>query len=67
MFIERRTEQKVDSSGRPTSESIKVFEIYPGLPAKAGIGVSLKKTDGAWFPTSWLSRIASVNKMSSHL
>jgi hypothetical protein len=32
MFIERRTEQKVDGSGRPTSESVKVFEVYPGLP-----------------------------------
>jgi hypothetical protein len=35
MFMERRTEQKVDSSGRPTSESIKVFEIYPGLPGES--------------------------------
>ena len=34
MFIERRTEQKVDGSGRPTSESIKVFEVYPGLPGE---------------------------------
>ena len=34
MFTERRTEQKVDGSGRPTSESIKVFEVYPGLPGE---------------------------------
>jgi hypothetical protein len=34
MFIERRIEQKVDGSGRPTSESIKVFEVYPGLPGE---------------------------------
>jgi hypothetical protein len=34
MFIERRSEQKVDSSGRPTSESLKVFEVYPGLPGE---------------------------------
>jgi hypothetical protein len=34
MFIERRTEQKVDGSGRPTSESVKVFEVYPGLPGE---------------------------------
>jgi len=33
-FIERRTEQKVDSSGRPTSESVKVYEVYPGLPGE---------------------------------
>jgi len=34
MFLERRTEQKVDGSGRPTSESVKVFEVYPGLPGE---------------------------------
>ena len=34
MFIERRTEQKVDGSGRLTSESVKVFEVYPGLPGE---------------------------------
>jgi len=32
MFEERRTEQKVDGNGRVTSESAKVFEVYPGLP-----------------------------------
>ena len=35
MFVERRTEQKVDGSGRVTSESVKVFEVYPGLPGEA--------------------------------
>jgi hypothetical protein len=34
MFIERRIEQKLDSGGRPTSESTKVFEVYPGLPGE---------------------------------
>ena len=34
MFVERRTEQKVDGSGRTTSESVKVFEVYPGLPGE---------------------------------
>jgi hypothetical protein len=34
MFIERRTEQKLDGSGRPTDESVKVFEVYPGLPGE---------------------------------
>jgi hypothetical protein len=34
MFIERRTEQRLDGSGRPTSESVKVFEVYPGLPGQ---------------------------------
>lgn len=33
-FIERRTEQKLDGSGRPTSESVKVYEVYPGLPGE---------------------------------
>ena len=35
MFIERRTEQKVDAAGKPTSEEVKVFEVYPGLPGEA--------------------------------
>lgn len=34
MYLERRTEQKLNGSGRPTSESVKVFEIYPGLPGE---------------------------------
>ena len=33
-YIERRTEQKIDASGRPTSESVKVYEVYPGLPGE---------------------------------
>jgi hypothetical protein len=31
VFVERRTEQKVDGSGNVTDESTKVFEVYPGL------------------------------------
>jgi hypothetical protein len=34
MFIERRTEQKLDGSGRPRDESVRVFEVYPGLPGE---------------------------------
>jgi hypothetical protein len=34
VYIERRTEQKVDGSGRPTSETVKVYEVYPGLPGQ---------------------------------
>jgi hypothetical protein len=34
MFIERRTQQKLDASGRPKDESVKVFEVYPGLPGE---------------------------------
>lgn len=35
MYVERRIEQKVDGSGRLTGESVKVFELYPGLPGEA--------------------------------
>jgi hypothetical protein len=34
MFLEKRTEEKLDPSGRPQSESVKVFEVYPGLPGE---------------------------------
>lgn len=34
MFVERRTEQRLDSSGRTQHESVKVFEVYPGLPGE---------------------------------
>jgi len=34
MFIEKRTEQKLDGSGRPQNQSVKVFEVYPGLPGE---------------------------------
>ena len=34
MFVERRTEQKLDASGRPKDDSVKVFEVYPGLPGE---------------------------------
>jgi hypothetical protein len=34
MFIERRSEQKLDGSGQPKEESLKVYEVYPGLPGQ---------------------------------
>ena len=34
MYLERRTEQRVDASGRSTRESVKVYEVYPGLPGE---------------------------------
>jgi len=34
MFVERRTEQKLDRQGRTKEESVKVFEVYPGLPGE---------------------------------
>jgi hypothetical protein len=33
-FLERRTEQKLDGSGRSKDEAVKVFEVYPGLPGE---------------------------------
>jgi hypothetical protein len=33
-FVERRVQQKLDGAGRSTEESIKVFEVYPGLPGQ---------------------------------
>ena len=33
-YVETRRERKVDGSGRTTSESVKVFENYPGLPGE---------------------------------
>src|SRR5215216_3923271 len=34
MFLERRTEQRLDSAGRTQHESVKVYEVYPGLPGE---------------------------------
>jgi hypothetical protein len=31
-FTERRVEQKLDSSGKVKDETVKVYEVYPGLP-----------------------------------
>ena len=33
-FVETRRERKLDGSGRVSSESVKVFENYPGLPGE---------------------------------
>jgi hypothetical protein len=35
VFDERRIEQKVNAAGRVTGESVKVYEVYPGLPGEA--------------------------------
>jgi hypothetical protein len=34
MFIERRTDQRLDGNGRVKSAEVKVFEVYPGLPGE---------------------------------
>jgi hypothetical protein len=33
-FLERRIEQRLDASGRSKGETVKVFEVYPGLPGQ---------------------------------
>ena len=34
VFNEQRVEQKVNGAGRVTGESVKVYEVYPGLPGE---------------------------------
>ena len=34
MFMEKRTDQRLDGSGHVKSQSVKVFEVYPGLPGQ---------------------------------
>jgi hypothetical protein len=34
VFNERRLEQKVNAAGRVTGESVRVYEVYPGLPGE---------------------------------
>ena len=34
MYVQTRRDQKLDKTGRPTSETVKVFESYPGLPGE---------------------------------
>ncbi len=55
MFIERRTDQKLDASGRPQVESVKVFEVYPGLPGEDRYR-RLIEEDGKPVPPSTLAR-----------
>jgi hypothetical protein len=55
MFIERRTEQKLDGSGRSKDESVKVFEVYPGLPGEDRYRRLIEK-DGKPVPQDTLAR-----------
>jgi len=34
MYIERRTEQTLDGSGKVKDQKVSVFEVYPGLPGQ---------------------------------
>ena len=55
MFVERRTEQRVDASGRSTRESVKVYEVYPGLPGEDRYR-RLIEEDGKPVPPGTLAR-----------
>jgi hypothetical protein len=55
MFIERKTEQKLDAAGRVSSESVKVFEVYPGLPGEDRYR-RLIKEDGRDIPKEKLAK-----------
>jgi hypothetical protein len=55
MFIEKRTDQKLDGSGRPKEESVKVFETYPGLPGESRYR-RLIEEDGKPVPPGALAR-----------
>jgi hypothetical protein len=55
MFVERRTEQKLDGLGRSTDESVKVFEVYPGLPGEERYRRMIEE-DGKPVPESKLAQ-----------
>ncbi|MEQ1758125.1 MAG: hypothetical protein ABL986_07380 [Vicinamibacterales bacterium] len=55
VFNERRVEQKVNGQGRVTDESVKIFEIYPGLPGEARY-VRLIEQDGRPTPPDKLAK-----------
>lgn len=55
VFRERRTEQRLDASGRVTKETVKVYETYPGLPGE-GRYQQLIEENGVPVPTSRLAR-----------
>jgi hypothetical protein len=55
MFVERRTEERLDASGRPQVDSVKVFEVYPGLPGEDRYR-RLIEEDGKPVPPDTLAR-----------
>lgn len=55
VFLETRREQKLDSSGRPTEQSVKIFESHPGLPGERRWR-RLIEEDGAPVPQAELDR-----------
>jgi hypothetical protein len=55
VFNERRVEQKINAAGRVTDESIKVYEVYPGLPGEDRYR-RLIEEDGRPIPPDRLAR-----------
>ena len=55
VFNERRLEQKVNAAGRVTDESVKVYEVYPGLPGEERYR-RLIEEDGRPIPPDRLAR-----------
>jgi hypothetical protein len=54
-YVETRREQKIDGKGRPTGESVKVFENSPGLPGERR-WERLIEEDGMPVPAGELAR-----------
>ena len=55
VFNERRVEQKVNGAGRVTDESVKVYEVYPGLPGENRY-LRLVEEDGRAIPRDRLAK-----------
>lgn len=55
VFTERRVEQKIDAAGRVTDESVKVYEVHPGLPGENRYR-RLIEEDGRAVPSGTLAR-----------
>jgi hypothetical protein len=54
-YVETRREQSLDKDGRPTKESVKIVESYPGLPGE-GRWERVVSEDGRPVPASELER-----------
>jgi hypothetical protein len=54
-FREKRVEQRLDGKGRVTSESVKLYEVYPGLPGEERYRRLLEE-DGKAVPAERLTK-----------
>lgn len=53
-YVETRRQQKLDKSGQPTGESVKVYESYPGFPGQRRRWERLIEEGGRPVPTAEL-------------